>query len=135
MYISKMKLMFIGKCMQGNLSLLLPLYLFRVSAWTPHFSGCYRPLYYRNTTSGDTENAKVTRLQPVTLVVSDNALSTAEWKYEAGETTSKPQFNLITRNRYTNDKQYSDQIIIFKKVKVKYVKAELVEPFFILFDV
>ncbi|KAI0232930.1 hypothetical protein LSAT2_016795 [Lamellibrachia satsuma] len=58
--------------------------MFRVSAWTPHLSGCYRPLYYRNTTSGDTENAKVSRLQPVTLVVSDNALASAERNYDAG---------------------------------------------------
>ncbi|KAK2192053.1 hypothetical protein NP493_40g08028 [Ridgeia piscesae] len=55
-----------------------------VTAWTPDLSGCYRPLYYVNTSSEGTENARVTRLNPVTLVVSDNTLAGAERSYDAG---------------------------------------------------
>ena len=53
-------------------------------AWTPDFSGCYRPLYYMNTSSEGTENKKVTSLRPVTLMVSQNAFASSKRNYDAG---------------------------------------------------
>ena len=55
-----------------------------VSAWAPQFSGCYRPLYYSNTSSVGTENKRATSLRPVTLAVSHNAPAAAERNYDAG---------------------------------------------------
>ena len=57
----------------------------RFVAWTRELSGCYRPLYYMNTSSEGTENEKVTSLRPVTLMVSQNAFASSKRNYDAGK--------------------------------------------------
>ena len=55
-----------------------------VPDWEPLESGCFRPYYYNNVTSIATENSLVTALNPLMLVVSEDAYDTNRPGYASG---------------------------------------------------
>lgn len=57
---------------------------YTAKVWLPKLSGCYRPLYYDNTSSDATENNVVSQLEPAVLIVSNTSLDSNNGGYDGG---------------------------------------------------